>query len=260
MSGPVRMSGTGNTFLVLDNRKKVITDLQAYTREQAGQAGVDGCLFAEPPLQHSSDFSMRIINRDGSEAEMCGNGARCMALFVSKQGIAGPSRMVFDTPAGPIRAEVGEDQIVKVQLTDPVDLKKEFDLQTGHFHAPVWSVNTGVPHVVVPVEDAATVDVNLWGREIRNAPEFSPGGTNVNFISPHGNRGIFVRTYERGVEAETKACGTGASASALISSLLGWSDSPVSVLTANQEILTVYFSKKKDRFEGLFLEGSVKFE
>jgi diaminopimelate epimerase len=187
-------------------------------------------------------------------AEMCGNGSRCAVRFAFDEGIVG-KEVRFETLAGVIKAYVLDGgKRIKVQLTPPKDYREvllSLDTQSieGYF------TNTGVPHFVAVVKDLENIDVIKLGRAIRFHPEFQPKGTNVNFIEREGDDAIRIRTYERGVEGETLACGTGATASAIVAYKNGIvSKKPVRVLTKGGEVLAIDFD---DEFKEVFLEGGV---
>jgi diaminopimelate epimerase len=210
---------------------------------------------------------MRIFNADGSEAEMCGNGARCFARYiVSEKREAGSGKrsdavrkLSIQTKAGIVRAEVrGED--VKVNLTDPRDLRLDVPLEVYGRKLSVDSINTGVPHAVVFVEGLDGIDVKGLGAQIRYHKRFAPAGTNVNFIEVESRDSIRIRTYERGVEDETLACGTGSTASALISALkvAGMDQAKIRVITASKEVLTIYFEPAAGIFRDVWLEGKAR--
>ncbi|MDI6793317.1 MAG: diaminopimelate epimerase [bacterium] len=251
------MNGSGNDFIVMDNREANIpTDLawvQAVCRRKFG-VGADGLLLAE--LSEWADLKMRVINADGSEAEMCGNGARCMAYFAHFTGMA-ESDMLLETLAGPVRAEV-KDTRVKVKLTEPadIDLTKKIELAERGREAVAY-LNTGVPHTVLVTRDVERAEVVKLGRQIRYHPAFQPQGTNVDFIEIESDK-IKIRTYERGVEDETLSCGTGSVAGAIVAYLLGFLKPPVSVETRSGEVLTVYFKPEGSRVKEVYLEGDVQ--
>jgi len=200
-----------------------------------------------------ANFRWRFYNADGSEAEMCGNGGRCAARFAVLNDIA-PATLSFETLAGIIHAEV-KDHRVKLQMTGVGDLSLHQSIPvngrsvTGHF------VRVGVPHVAVQVDDLEQAPVTSLGRLIRFHELFQPAGTNVNFVRFAGPHDLEVRTYERGVEDETLACGTGAVATALIAARLGRATSPVTVHTRGGEALTIYFQAQGETFGEVFLEG-----
>jgi diaminopimelate epimerase len=252
-----KMHGSGNDFVLIDHRQGVIPEdrqpdwVRRVCVRQTG-VGADGLIFLEN--SDNAHFRWRFYNADGSVAEMCGNGARCAARFAVLKGIAPGPQVVFETLAGLIRAEV-RDRRVQVALADVGDLRLSLaiplaeDTLTGHF------LRVGVPHVVVPVTDLEETPVARVGREVRFHRMFAPAGTNVNFVRVLGPHRLQVRTYERGVEDETLACGTGAVASALISSFLGQVSSPVEVHTRGGEILTITFKTQGEHISEVFLEG-----
>ena len=253
------MSGSGNDFIVIDNRKGGIDGIDL-TKFISGvcrrkiSVGADGLILIEP--SDKADFRWRFYNADGSRAEMCGNGARCAARFAVVNGIAGPE-LTFETDAGVISGQVSADR-AKVNMPDPKDLRLDFSIRLSHGALAVSSINTGVPHVVVMQDDVEGVDVFGLGREIRNHASFAPAGTNVNFICQLAPGKLAIRTYERGVEDETLACGTGSIASALVSAVkLEWR-SPINLLTRSGETLTIYFAQNNGNFRQVYLEGDAR--
>jgi len=249
---------TGNDFIIVDNRQGEIgTKLSAVAKRLCDRKqgiGADGFLVIEPSKK--CDFKMRIFNPDGSEAEMCGNGSRSVALYAAKKKIAKPG-MTIETPAGILNAGVKGD-VVKVKLTDPKDIKWNFCLMIGKCPYKLSFVNTGVPHVIHFTEDLDKIDVKNLGSHIRYHGEFSPEGTNADFVKVVDKHNIKVRTYERGVEDETLACGTGAVASAVISAEVEKMPSPVTVHTRSGERIKVYFEIIKGNFTNVYLEGRAK--
>jgi diaminopimelate epimerase len=206
------------------------------------------------------DFRWRFFNADGSEAEMCGNGARCAARFAYLNGIVNKDRLAFRTMAGIIEAEILEDR-VRIQTTAPRELMLNLPLKSEDQTFLVHFVNTGVPHVVVllnSVADLENTEVFRWGRALRYHSHFQPAGTNVNFVAIQDDRHLTVRTYERGVEDETLACGTGAIASALIAAAHQRVTSPAQVQTRSQETLTIHFQQQGLEFRDVRLEGAAK--
>jgi diaminopimelate epimerase len=255
-----KMNGAGNDFVLLDNRSG---DLRL-TREQVARLchrqrgiGADGLLLLEPARSDRADWAWTFYNSDGSDAEMCGNGARCFARFV--QRLTGArDRLSFETLAGVIEAEF-DGALVTVNLTPPRDLKlgRTLDLPAGPLE--VHSVNTGVPHAVVFVADVEQIPVSETGAAIRRHPAFAPAGTNVNFVQILAPGQIRVRTYERGVEAETLACGTGVTAAALITALREDIAPPVRVRVQGGDLLEVRFEREGDRFSRVRLKGPAEF-
>jgi diaminopimelate epimerase len=252
----VKMSGTGNDFIIIDHRKPLIgreamAEFAALVCRRKFSAGADGLILIEESDQ--ADFKWLFFNADGSVAEMCGNGARCAARFAYMHGIA-PARMCFETLAGIIEAQVA-DINVSVKMTDPGDVQMHRQITVDDETILLHTVDTGVPHAVLFVDDIAQVDVCARGSRIRHHETFMPAGTNVNFVQKQGN-GFKVRTYERGVEDETLACGTGAVAGALIVALLDQSASPVEIITSGGDQLTIVFDLKENgSAENVFLKG-----
>ncbi|MCQ9205492.1 MAG: diaminopimelate epimerase [Omnitrophica bacterium] len=256
-----KLQASGNDFILVDNLKLKIKNAKLkqlakdFCRRRLN-IGADGLLVIEP--LNKSPAKMRIFNSDGSEAEMCGNGARCAALWAKLKIKNKKLKIIrFQTQAGIIESEVkGAD--VKVKLTAPKDLKCDLPITVLGRKIKINYINTGVPHVVVFVQDLDNIDVARIGRAIREHKEFSPAGANVNFIEVINDDFLKIRTYERGVEAETLACGTGAVASAIIS---GCKFKPLAgnhnlkVLTKGREVLRVYFSKKKSKIDQVWLGG-----
>ena len=240
-----KMSGTGNDFIIIDNRKGLVktrdmAHLVARTCRRRESVGADGVIFVTDSEEY--DFGWRFFNADGGEVEMCGNGGRCVSRFAFLKGIAG-SRMTFETLVGPISAEV-EGRMAKVLLPAPRNEATDVDLPFLAGWLSCDFVNTGVPHVVVQVSDLEKHPVFDQGREIRYHEEFSPEGTNANFMTIVGPNELAVRTYERGVEDETLACGTGAVASALMAFRRGSVSSPVTVHTRGGEELIIHLSSE----------------
>ncbi len=267
-----KMCGHGNDFIVMSDVKGALKrgwrqEARLWCRRRTG-IGADGLLVLEAGGR--GDFRLRIFNADGSEAEMCGNGARCAAAYAVENGLAGQN-MTFETLAGMIEGEVsGRD--VTIRLTDvtesrkglSVDLGKEAVLQ-AHF------VNSGVPHAVlfmdtlqqipefrVPLKDVAGEFVRKIGRMVRFHPVFGAAGTNVDFVEAAGPGHIVVRTYERGVEDETLACGTGAVASAIAASESVNGGSPPVRVDMAGGTLRVNFDRRGSRFESVRLAGPVQ--
>jgi diaminopimelate epimerase len=254
-----KMNGAGNDFVMIDNRAG---DLQL-AAEQISKicdrhrgVGADGVLVLERPA-NGANFRMRYYNADGGEAEMCGNGARCFARYASH--VAGPvEKLSFETPAGVIGADL-QGELVCLQMSEPKDLRLgikiplEDRILDGHF------VNSGVPHVVIPVEDLENVDVRGVGSAVRHHKFFAPKGANANFLKRRGDRQISIRTYERGVENETLACGTGVVASALVFAATERVEGPIGVLVRGGNELKVGFNKVGDEFKNVTLTGPADF-
>ena len=265
-----KMTGAGNDFILIDNRKGLVDsdhcrDLVRYACRHKLSVGADGMILIENDPE--VDFKWRFFNADASEGEMCGNGARCAARFAYLTGIVAKPRMAFRTLAGIIKAELLGDR-VKVQMTSPHSLKMDQNLDADGRSFRLDFVNTGVPHAVCFAADESeleSTDVLRWGHALRFHPHFQPAGTNVDFVWVRDPHHLVVRTYERGVEGETLACGTGCIASSLISAARDRVVSPVDVKTRGGESLTIYFemSRKKQtpadaQFGEVYLEGEAR--
>jgi diaminopimelate epimerase len=250
------MSGAGNDFVVIDNRALGY----ALTREQIARLcnrhfgiGADGLLAVETADHPDADFRMRYYNADGGEAEMCGNGARCFARFVHPLRRANAEQVRFLTPAGLITGEYVGDE-VRISLTAPTETKLYQRADFGWGEIEYHVTNTGVPHVVVYVSDAERAEVIAHGRTIRRSTIF-PRGTNVNFVQVTDSGKLIVRTYERGVEDETLACGTGVVAAALLTNRVHRLALPLCIKVRGGDILTVDARAEGDAFRDVTLTG-----
>jgi len=254
-----KMNGAGNDFVLIDNRAgEIDLDRSQIARlcDRHRGIGADGILLLEK-ASNNADFRMRYFNADGGEAEMCGNGARCFARFAKK--VAGaPEKISFETPAGVISAALAGD-LVTLQMTEPTDLRLNVKLPMAEENNTVHFINSGVPHVVIPVSQIDDVDVPRTGSAIRHHEMFSPKGANVNFIEKHGSNKIAIRTYERGVEDETLACCTGIVASALIFAITENADGPITVISRGGDELQVGFQKTNNHFRSVTLTGPAEF-
>jgi len=255
-----KMSGAGNDFIVIDNRVGIVDDhdMADFTRKVCCRrlsAGADGLILIE--ADPDADFRWRFYNSDGGKADMCGNGARCAARFAHLNNIAG-KQMSFRTDAGIIAAQI-IDSGVKIRMTDPSPLTDDQTLTLADGQTLDYQcINTGVPHAVVTVENIADVDVVGLGRQIRYHARFAPNGTNANFIAPIGQGDVAIRTYERGVEDETLACGTGAVAGALAASHCLGFPSPIRMKTRSGAWLVIHFGSKAEGFGPVFMEGDAR--
>jgi len=252
----VKMNGSGNDFIIINNIKRTFSsdEFRKYVPlicRRKFSVGADGVIIIEPSSKY--DFKWRFFNSDGSEAEMCGNGSRCAAKFAYIEGITGKN-IKFETIAGVIEAEVKEDT-VKVLMTKPFDIKLDYEIFINDKKYYISSINTGVPHVVKFVKELENYDVKRMGKLIRNHEIFQPNGTNVNFVTVEDKNTIKIRTYERGVEDETLACGTGAVAAALISYKKGFVSPPIFVRNMGGETLIIDFFEEGDDFKKVYLEG-----
>jgi diaminopimelate epimerase len=255
-----KMNGAGNDFILIDNRdgKLGLTSEQIVRlcHRQRG-IGADGLFLLIPARAGKAEWAWDFYNSDGSTADMCGNGARCFARFIQKVTGA-KDQTSFETGAGVIHA-IFDGPLVTVNLTDPKDLRLAEAVTLGSASAEVHSLNTGVPHAVMFVPDADKAMVQSLGSELRYHKHFAPKGTNVNFVQLRGPNAIRVRTYERGVEGETLACGTGVTAAALISARLHDFTSPVQVQVQGGDLLEVRFEKSGESFKNVSLKGPADF-
>ncbi len=248
-----KMNGAGNDFVVINDLDANLHIDKNCVAKIAEKISCEGVIFLQP--SDVANFKMRFFNPDGNEAEMCGNGARCVARLAYDLKAA-PKSMQIETVAGILKALVFTDS-VEITMTDPQDMRLNIELPeigTVHF------INSGVPHVVVIVSDLAEIDVKKLGEKIRYHEAFAPAGTNVNFVEAVSHEKIWLKTYERGVEAETGACGTGAVASALICKKLGMVRVPTivqcfgGVLEVNASIVS------KSEFVQVTLRGPAVYE
>lgn len=248
----VKYSATGNDFILIDNRRLEIatTDAAFFRRicERRKSVGADGVLLIED--SRNCDFKLRYINADGSEAE-CGNGARAAAHYACNHEIAGRT-MRFEFGQHIYEATVNGD-MVRVQMPRPFDYREHTGVVEEPFLREGGFINTGVPHLVVFCEQLEKVDVTTIGRKYRNHTYFKPEATNVDFVHIESQDVLRVRTYERGVEAETLSCGTGCVAAAVIAHLKKETALPVTIHTSGG-VLTVEKTAPGDSY---FLAGAV---
>ncbi len=236
----VKMHGLGNDFVVIEDLAEELelsAEAVAWFCDRNFGIGGDGMILVRPSIS-GGDFFMGYYNADGTAAEMCGNGIRCLAKYASDAGYVKAS-CTIETLAGPIivTIDTGEDFLATVTMTDPLFDRKdipatgsgEYKEHIGDYD--VYAVNTGVPHAVILVEKVDAVDVGTAAPPIRNHPTF-PKGANVNFVERTGENSIRIRTFERGVEDETLSCGTGATAAAAVVHRLGLAGDTVEVETA----------------------------
>ena len=262
-----KIVAAGNDFVLIDNRplklsSRCLISLARRMCDRQFGAGADGLLVLE--RSDKADFKMRIVNSDGSEAEMCGNGSRCFALYCRLLKHKAVADLKVQTVAGIIHAHVGRGA-VRVNLTPPKDMRLDIPVRVRGRTLRVNYINTGVPHAVIFVNGLSSMEIVDLGRQIRYHESFAPRGTNVDFVEVLGPKDISIRTYERGVEDETLACGTGSVASALITGyklgqiLTGAPKDPAqrvfNVMTRSGETLKIYFTLKGNRFCDVWLEG-----
>ena len=251
-----KTSGAGNDFVIIDNRDGILPpDKAALARRLCSRhfgVGGDGLLLLERSSR--AHFTMKYYNSDGSYGGMCGNGGRCIAQYAFINGIA-PREMVFEALDFVYHAEILPN-LVSLRMKDPTDIKTELQVHVGKELHHAFFVNTGSPHVVVFVNNVASVDVDRLGKAIRNDAAFLPEGTNVNFVEISGNDRIRLRTYERGVESETLACGTGSVAAAVISHLFRKLALPITIHVRSGETLKVDATSNGETLTSPKLEGS----
>jgi diaminopimelate epimerase len=255
-----KMNGAGNDFVLLDGR----SHNPRLTREQViclcdrhRGVGADGVMVMVPSASGKADWAWEFFNSDGSDATMCGNGARCFARYVRQ--LTGTDRaLTFETGAGVITASF-RGELVTIGLTAPGDWRLHLSVPLRSGAVTLHSVNTGVPHAVLFVPDADQAMVTEVGSEVRHHAVFAPKGTNVNFVQVLGPDAIRVRTFERGVEGETLACGTGVTASALVSARVHAFRSPVRVLVQGGDTLEVGFVQRGEEFVDVTLTGPADF-
>jgi diaminopimelate epimerase len=256
-----KMSGAGNDFILVDNRDGVFDFADAASAVQrlcrrALSVGADGLILIEPPDRGGIDFRWRFFNADGSDATMCGNGARCAARLAFLLGISGRS-VSFLTGAGVVRGEVYDSGRVAVGMADPRGASLGRELVVDGKRIAYDFIDTGVPHVVVTTDDVSRFDLRGLGPKIRYHEAFAPDGTNVNVIDLSKKGVIRMRTYERGVEDETLACGTGAVAAAVTAFMNGKVNPPVTLVPTSGVELVVRFAAAKDTTD-VTLEGDAR--
>ncbi len=255
-----KMNGAGNDFVLVDSRTRKFQ----LTRSQIARlcdrhrgVGADGLILWVASSTGKAEWAWQFYNSDGSTGEMCGNGARCFARFVQRHA-NWDHDLTFETEAGIITAQFKGERVT-VNLTRPRGMRLGLELALAGGRQTVHSVDTGVPHAVLFVPDADQAMVRELGPEIRRHSAFVPKGTNVNFVQVLGPDRIRVRTFERGVEGETLACGTGVSASALIAARLHHFRSPVSVQVQGGDELEVSFREENGEFTDVRLTGPAEF-
>lgn len=227
-----KMHGTGNDFVVFDNRAYRLSDaaLSACAAEWCPRrygVGADGLLALDDPRTPAADYRMHYVNADGSRATMCGNGARCLFRFARQTGFE-RAELTFDTDAGPYRATSTDDErnLVRLFVPEATDVQSGVALDRAVPDAvnALHYAHAGTEHLVALVDDVSDVPVRDWGQRLRHDPSIAPTGANVNFAEV-GEAGVVrLRTYEKGVEAETLSCGTGVLATAVIVEHLGGAD------------------------------------
>jgi diaminopimelate epimerase len=254
-----KMAGGGNDFVIIDNRSGRIEDAAALTRRICTphlSVGADGLILIENTAR--ATFRMRYLNADGSPADFCANGTRCAARFAYVNVIA-PKRMTIETGAGMVGAEVSDGGHVSLSLQPPHSFVADRALRVGETVIHGSSIIVGVPHYVVFLRDELwSQDIVSLGRALRSHPDLQPAGANINFVVVRDPHSIEVRTYERGVEAETLSCGSGVVASSVTSALFGKTASPVKVLTRSGITLEVSFALDGSNPRDVQLRGDAR--
>jgi len=261
----IKMTGAGNDFILIDNRSKKHTiswsTFAPIICNRRYGVGADGLLILENSKR--ADFALNYYNADGSYGGMCGNGGRCAAHFVMQENKT--SGITFEALGHKYTAKQS-DMNVDLKMMDPKRFTTKINLALHKAKLEVHFIDTGAPHTVIYMggmekglqDRIKSTGITEIGRTVRNHPHFAPEGTNVDFIDLEGEDSISMRTYERGVEDETLACGTGAVASALITSLLKGLKSPVKVRTRSNEILMICFKTNKGKLTDIHLIGSAR--
>jgi len=258
-----KMSGAGNDFVVVDNRKKIISDPHSFAVKVCDRRlgiGADGLLLLETST--NADFMMKYYNADGTDAGMCGNGGRCIAKYAFDLGVVSKERFNFEALGYIYEARRISATVFDLKMKNPFDLKRDQHIVVSGRTINGNYLNTGTDHCMLFLDEnpglgsLESADVFGIGRTIRNHALFQPKGTNVNFISRTATNSIEIRTYERGVEEETLACGTGSVASALLSALKYAMQSPVNVKVRSGEVLEISFQKKENMFTDVHLKGN----
>jgi len=254
-----KMHGAGNDFVLIDDREGTVPwedhFLMAALAGRRTGVGCEGVIL----VQHSdkADFRMRFLNPDGTEVEMCGNGSRCAAAFAHRIGASGTA-LTMETMCGLVDAQLTATGVC-VWMPEPAKKNYGLELKVGNETVRGDFIITGVPHFVVQVPNISTVDVQGLGRALRLHPAFAPDGTNVDFVTFRAPNRMSMRTYERGVEAESGACGTGAVACAVVAVETAGFTLPANVKTPSGCDLTIDGDWRHHKCTGLTLTGPVKF-
>lgn len=256
-----KMNGAGNDFVVINNldlSTNLSTAQIAQLCDRNRGVGADGLLAVEP-AETGADVKFRYYNADGGEAEMCGNGARCFGRFVSRVLSGAKNELTFETIAGTLRAEMVEDEVC-IEMSEPFGLELNTAVVIDGLDAKVHYLNTGVPHAVSFVEDVENTDILKHGAAIRYHGHTQPAGTNANFAQALTSNHLLVRTYERGVEGETLACGTGITACALLHHLLTGASSPIKITVRGGDDIEIAFTPLDNQgFSNVRMTGPADF-
>ncbi|MCK4244318.1 MAG: diaminopimelate epimerase [Candidatus Omnitrophica bacterium] len=248
----IKLQAGGNDFILIDNRKALIKNRKKCALKLCRRQfsiGADGLLLLEN--SKIADFRMRIYNPDGTEAEMCGNGIRCLIRFICLKKLLVQKKISIETADGIYSGKVKGD-LTLVKMKEPKEIRLNLKLRIKGKKYTLYFINLGVPHTVLFVDDLEKVDMEDLAPSIRDDKRFFPLGTNVDFVKIVNYHSLKLRTYERGVEAETLSCGTGAAAAAIISYKLRKVDSPVKISPSSGESLKLYFDTS---LMDIYLEG-----
>jgi diaminopimelate epimerase len=264
----IKINGAGNDFILIDADKnknvtlnsKIIKDLC----DRRKGIGADGILLFKSSLTH--DFELEYYNSDGSLGSLCGNGSRCSIQYFFNTTKEKKTSTNFLCKGLTYKGKIEKDGLITFFLGNPSDIKLNLNIKINDKEFPAHFINTGSPHAIIFWEDIKkyfqedfkTFDVNKFGRQIRFLNEFKPEGTNVNFVDKNIDGILYIRTFERGVEEETLACGTGTVASAIVTSIIYNLNSPLTFTTFGNDKLIVNFKKKNDFFTKITLTGPVK--
>lgn len=251
--------GCGNDFILIDNRLKTFPFQQSLVQhlcQRQRGVGADGLILLETPTKPDADFRFRIFNSDGSEAEMCGNGIRCFVKWLASMGFHYEHYRI-QTMQSILKAKHVKDDIC-VDMGTPGNIQWDISLPFENQFLRIHYLNTGVPHAILFTENIDDVELLKLGPYIRNYSLWTPHGTNVTIAQKETGARLKVRTYERGVEGETLACGTGATAAALAAAREYQIVSPVCIETRLGEELNIGFSYENQKFSHVTLTGSAK--
>ncbi|EQC30434.1 diaminopimelate epimerase [Saprolegnia diclina VS20] len=253
-----KMQGAGNDFVLVDNRTRglSLTPAQAiHICDRFRGVGAAGILLWEKSRTGVADWAWTFLQSDGDTADMCGNGARCFGRFVH-DNVGNRDPFTFETGAGVVSVAAAPDNTIAIALPAPKDAR--FHEIIALQQSPTTSVhfaNTGVPHAILFVPDVRAVDVQAVGREVRHHAHYAPRGTNVNFVQVLGHNRLAIRSYERGVEVETLACGTGVAAAVLVTARTHHFTSPVRVNVESGDCLEIRFEDDGATFSNVYLIG-----
>jgi len=257
-----KYTGCGNDFVLIDNRENVFpyheSELIERLCDRQFGVGADGVILLEPST--NADFIMRIFNPDGSEAEMCGNGIRCLGKFLQELNIPGAS-FTIEVMGKSYPLTLHENGKVSVGMTVPSSIRWGIELKVDKKTYAVDFLDTGVPHAALAVKDLDTFDLESVGPKIRYHKAFEPQGTNVDLyhVDDRDSSQLYIRTYERGVERETMACGTGATACAIIAWTKNQVDNPLRVQVSSGETLEFDISGTGGQIEQIVMKGPAEF-